>query len=216
MVNSKILNKKQTVNLEYSYKWLRRAQNDLKAFKQLVPCDKDIHKIAHCKDPALSVYLLQQSVEKATKAVAAASGKYPYSKLKSHGHNSLAVLLDFYKRIILTIGNNPLAIELFSKVFGQDVTNGSAKIQAVLIESQKKPRDRKPGEKLYCQQFAAASASEIDNILNFLLKIRKEGFIGVLRSLFGPHGKIPINGKQLNTSTLKDLSIIFSAKLVHK
>lgn len=201
MVNSKILNKKQAINLKYSYKWLRRARNDLKVFKQLVSCDKDTHKIAHCKDPALSVYLLQQSIEKATKAVAAATGKYPYRKLKSHGHNSLAVLLDFYRRIILSIGNKSLGTELFSKVFGQDVKSGSAKIQSVLTESQKTLRDRKPGEKLYSQQFATASASEIDNILDFLLKIRKEGFIGVLSSLFGPHGKIPINGKQLDTNT---------------
>lgn len=200
MVNSKVINK-QTKNLEYSYKWLQRAKNDLKMFKQLVPCNKDTRKIVYCKDPALCVYILQQSIEKATKAVAAATGKYPYSKLKSRGHNSLAVLLDFYKRIILSIGNISLGTELFSKAFGQDVRSGSAKIQAVLTESQKTSRDRKLGEKLYHQQFAAASASEIDNILDFLLKIRKEGFIGVLSSLFGPHGKIPINGKQLDTNT---------------
>ena len=100
MVNSKVINK-QTKNLEYSYKWLQRAKNDLKMFKQLVPCNKYTRKIAYCKDPALCVYLLQQSIEKATKAVAAATGKYPYSKLKSHGHNSLAVLLEFYKRTFI-------------------------------------------------------------------------------------------------------------------
>jgi hypothetical protein len=147
------------------------------------------------------VYILQQSIEKATKAVAAATGKYPYSKLRSHGHNSLAVLLDFYKRIILSIGNTSLGTELLTKAFGQNVRDGSTKIQAVLTESQRTSRDRTPGEKLYRQQFAEASASEIDNILDFLLKIRKEGFVGVLGSLFGPHGKIPINGQQLDTNT---------------
>jgi hypothetical protein len=201
MANPKSLTRKQAVNLEYSYKWLSRAQTDLRMFKKLVPCDRDTHKIAHCTDPALSVYLLQQSIEKATKAVAAATGKYPYGKLKSQGHNSLAVLLDFYQRILISVGNNALGTELFSKAFGQNIKEGSVKIQAILTESQKLPQDRKLGERLYREQFAAASANEIDGILDLLLKIRKEGFIGVLSSLFGPHGKIPINGKRLDTNT---------------
>jgi len=200
MANSKILNR-QRRNLEYSYKWLQRAKDDFQIFNQLVPCKNDTRKIVYCKDQALCVYILQQSIEKATKAVAVATGKYPDNKLRSHGHNSLAVLLDFYERIIPSLGSISLGNVIMTKAFGLDIKDGSAKIQTVLTESEKTSRDRKPGEKLYREQFAAASSSEIDSILDFLLKIRKEGFVGVLSSIFGPHGKIPINGKQLDLKT---------------
>lgn len=57
-------------NLEYAQRWLDRATKDFEAFKRLVPFDRKTRTNVRCPDPALAVYLLQQSVEKSVKATA--------------------------------------------------------------------------------------------------------------------------------------------------
>jgi len=152
------LTKKHKANLVYAHKWFSRAQKDFHVFKQLVPFDKSTRKVVRCTDPALAVYLLQQSIEKATKAVAAATGKYPYGRLKSHGHNSLAMLLDFYRETLQAMGG-VIGIEtIFKSGFGLDVQEGLSKIENIKMEAVKGPRDRKKGETLYREQFAMISA----------------------------------------------------------
>ena len=51
-------------NVEYARRWLSRAIKDFTLFKKLVPFDRRTDKTVKCSDPALAVYLLQQSVEK--------------------------------------------------------------------------------------------------------------------------------------------------------
>jgi len=57
-------------NVEHARRWLNRAIKDFALFKKLVPFDKRTNKAVKCSDPALAIYLLQQSVEKAVKAAA--------------------------------------------------------------------------------------------------------------------------------------------------
>jgi len=125
--------KKQRENLEKSIRWLRRAQMDLNAFKKIAPSDRNTHKIIRCSDPALGVYLLQQSIEKTTKAVAAATGKYSDRRLMSHGHNSLDVLLGFYREILTTITNHP-EMDTIGKGLGLDFHKGLNNILNLMIE----------------------------------------------------------------------------------
>lgn len=200
--------KKQRANLDYSYEWFVRAQRDFNAFKMLVKFSRDSRDAVPCKDPALAVYLLQQSIEKAAKAVAAATGKYPYRRLKSHGHNSLVVLLDFYQEILNVMVSGE-GIRTVYEAFGLDVRNGVDKVSSLKMAAGKKPRDRQKGEVLYSEQFAAASADEIDRILDFLLLLRNDAFLGALKMIFGPHSKVTVNGEGLDTRTSEDFVASF-------
>ena len=84
----------------------------------------------HCSDPALAVYLLQQSVEKAVKAAAIASGQYkPRDFISYFKHNSLALIIDLNTQIvsqIQAIGLGPIAT-----MMGVDLADGSSKLAAL-------------------------------------------------------------------------------------
>lgn len=201
-LNETIRSKQQT-NLEDAKRWLRRAQMDFNGFKRFVPLDKKSRKPVRCTDPALAVYLLQQSVEKATKAVAAATGKYSYRRLKSQGHNSLIILLSFYREILNTLLKQP---ELNRLGAGLGLDNeGLNKIINLTIEVKKTDKNRKAGEVLYVEQFARATNAGISQSLNLLLSLRGRGFLGVPKSIFGPHSKIVIAREEIDTSTPANL-----------
>ncbi|MBN2187540.1 MAG: hypothetical protein JW732_08865 [Dehalococcoidia bacterium] len=77
-----------------------RANKDYKAFKRL-----------GSSDPALSVYLLQQCVEKTIKALAISSGKYQLSDIKGKfSHRSVDLLLDFWQNLEVASGNNQKSV----------------------------------------------------------------------------------------------------------
>ncbi len=205
MPNSKV-KKKQKENYEYACRWLKRAQKDFTIFEHLVPCNKDYKKVVPCTDPALSVYLLQQCVEKATKAVAAATGKYPYQKLKRHGHNSLVLLMDFYKESLSTILSKKPEFSIIVTALGIDIQDGLQEMIDFGKEASKTPKNRINSEKLYQEQYAGASQADIDKMLDFLLSIRSNAFIGNLRTIFGPHGKVYVDKQDLNTATGADFT----------
>ncbi|MFC1972304.1 hypothetical protein ACFLVE_02725 [Chloroflexota bacterium] len=140
------------------------------------------------------------SIEKATKAVAAATGKYSYARLKSQGHNSLNILLDFYREILNTIMKRP-ELNTIGVGLGVDFVAGLNKILDLMVEVKKTPKHRKVGETLYSEQFAGATQAGIDKILNVLLIIRNGSFVGIPKSIFGPHGKISIDQTKIDTST---------------
>jgi len=200
---SKVIIAKQQSNLENAKKWLRRAQMDFNAFKRIAPFDEHTHKAKRCTDPALAVYLLQQSIEKATKAVAVATGKYSNSQLRSHSHNSLIVLLDFYQKS-LTSMTEVAELNTIGMGFGIDLNEGLNKIISLMVEVGKTPGKRKEGEILYSEQFAMATDIQIDTMLDLLLALRGDAFLGTLKSVFGPHGKVVIDKQKLNTSTPED------------
>jgi len=202
--SNKTITKRQQTNLENAKRWLRRARMDFNAFRRMVPFDKKSRKPVRCTDPALAVYLLQQTTEKATKAVAAATGKYSYSKLKRLRHNSLNVLLDFCQQIINAITEQP-ELNAIGIGFGLDLNEGLNKITNLMSEVKKTPRERKAGEVLYREQLAEASDAGIAKALDLLLLIRGEAYIGVPRSIFKPHSKIVIDKRRLNMDTPEDL-----------
>lgn len=172
---------------------------DFNAFKRIAPFDKNTQKVIRCTDQALAVYLLQQSIEKATKAVAVATGRYSDKRLRSHGHNSLDVLLGFYREILPTITSQP-DLDAIGKGLGIDFSEGLNKIINLSGELGKTSKDRKPGEILYEEQFAQANATQINSILNLLTTLRAV-FVEIPRSIFGPHGKVEINTENLNMET---------------
>jgi hypothetical protein len=69
--------------------WIERSRKDYKAAKML-----------KAKDPALTVYLLQQCIEKSVKALAIASGKFKSSYMKDKfGHKSKALLIELWQNL---------------------------------------------------------------------------------------------------------------------
>jgi hypothetical protein len=181
------LTKKQEANLEYSYQWLTRAKKDFAAFKKLVPFDKKARRVVRYSDPALAVYLLQQSIEKAIKAVVAASGQYSYRKLRGFSHNSLRLLLDFYTKTISLMLSH-LKLEPMFEAFGLDAVEGLDKLSQQKAEAKKTEKS-----KAKKRNQAVIPSEVIDGLVNFLLSIRDKAFLESVRSVFGPHGKIKID-----------------------
>lgn len=161
-------------NLEYAQRWLDRAIKDFEAFKRLVPFDKRTHKTIRCSDPALAVYLLQQSVEKAVKAAAIASGQYKTNDFTTYyKHNSLALILNLNKKIITKI--DLLGLKPVANLMGIDLVNGDLKLSDLenqvmggklnsTLETEKKVNFR--------EESVSISAEIIDNILNKIIQAR--------------------------------------------
>lgn len=114
-------------NIEYARRWLNRAIKDFNLFKKLVPFDKRTNKPVRCSDPALAVYLLQQSVEKAVKAAAIASGQYKARDfIHYYRHNSLALIINLYNKIIAKIQD--MGLETVAKMMGIDLLDSESKL----------------------------------------------------------------------------------------
>lgn len=83
--------------LDRAHVWLRRARLDFVAFEHLFPKQVTHGGVNRPSDAALGVYLLQQAIEKAIKAVIIASGRFTEEKIRRrYGHKSLLLFLDFY------------------------------------------------------------------------------------------------------------------------
>ena len=97
----KVNKDKTQKNMEYARRWLDRAIKDFSVFKKIVRFDNKTKKTVRCSDPALAIYLLQQSIEKAVKAVAVASGQYEARDFVGfYKHNSLALILNLNNKIV--------------------------------------------------------------------------------------------------------------------
>jgi hypothetical protein len=172
-------------NLEYAQRWLARAIKDFDAFKKLAIFDKKAHDTIRCSDPALAVYLLQQSVEKAVKAVAIASGQYTVEELKGkYGHNSLALILNLYRKSVAQI--KLLGLGPIVDLMGVDLENGVLK----LTDLENKAFGRKPvlvveGDKMESMRAESIRISPkvIDQILDMVIQLRSLFLHGV-RSAF--------------------------------
>lgn len=172
-------------NLEYAQRWLDRAIKDFEAFHRLVPFDKRTRKTIRCSDPALAVYLLQQSVEKAVKAAAIASGQYKTKDFTNYyKHNSLALILNLNKKIITKI--DVLGLKPVTDLMGIDLADGNLKLRDLenqvmggtlnsMPESEKKVN--------FKEESIHISPEVIDDILNRIMKARTS-ILDIIRSVF--------------------------------
>jgi len=110
---------KEQQHVEHAALWIDRARKDYAAFKLLTGFRPRFswpnifgrlgRTTSHCgdsTDAALSIYLLQQCVEKTVKALAIGSGQYDSVDVKKeYGHDSKALLLDFWDRLEGVKGN---------------------------------------------------------------------------------------------------------------
>ncbi len=171
-------------NLEYAKRWLDRAMKDFEAFKGLVPFDRKTRRSVRCPDPALAVYLLQQSVEKAVKAAAIASGQYKTNDFTTYyKHNSLALILNLNQKIITKI--EQLGLKPVAELMGVDLLNGTLKLINIENQVMGKPNSIvKSGKRVdFREESIRVSPEVMDKILD-LLDVIRSSFLNAIRSTF--------------------------------
>lgn len=187
-----VANSKKTKRLECAEQWLRRSRKDFDAFKKLVPFNKDTYRVVRCSDPALAVYLLQQSIEKVVKAVVIASGRYSPTVIKRHfGHKSFDLVLDFYSKMISHI--RELGISELYESFGVTVDDAKKKL----------------GLKISYDELAKLPPDKVLVYLDLVQGIRK-GLLETLRNVWGPRSKIKIKTEDLKLGSAEEVLDSFS------
>jgi len=167
--------RKATSNIEHAKRWVNRANKDFNLFKKLVRFDNRIKKPARCFDPALAVYLLQQSIEKAVKAVAIASGQYEARDfVRFYKHNSLALIINLNLKMLAKL--KELGAEHMISLMGIDLTDAELKLST--MENQilgKIPWMSKDGKKVNIRQECMSLKPEnIDLLIDSYILIRQK------------------------------------------
>ncbi|MBL7125876.1 MAG: hypothetical protein ISS58_01525 [Dehalococcoidales bacterium] len=176
--------RKATSNVEHAKRWLNRANKDFNLFKKLVSFDSKTKKTVRCTDPALAVYLLQQSIEKAVKAAAIASGQYEARDfVRFYSHNSLALILNLNTKMITKIRD--LGLDSIAGLMGIDLPDGESKLN--VLESQvlgKTPLISKEGKRVsFKQETLSLKPEVIDKLLDSSIFVRKK-FLDTIKSTF--------------------------------
>jgi len=172
-------------NIEYTTRWFNRAVKDFNLFKKLVKLDNKMKKSARCSDPALAVYLLQQSIEKTVKAVAIASGQYEEVRdfIHFYNHNSLALIINLNNKMIAKLKD--LGLGQTASLMGIDFADGESNLDRV--ENQvlgKIPLMAKSGEQVSFKAESLALTPEmIDGILNSSILLRDK-LLEVVKTIF--------------------------------
>ena len=167
-------------NLEHAQRWLDRANKDFDAFKKLVPYDRKTRKTVHCSDPALAVYLLQQSVEKTVKAAAIASGQYKTKDFVGYyQHNSLGLILNLNRKMadrIVSVGLRKVADDM-----GVDLLGGIVKLNDIedQVMGKASPRLGTGGRVDFKKESVHITGEVIDQLLDMLTKIRSSFLMSV-------------------------------------
>ncbi len=182
--------------LENAKEWLQRAGKDFAAFKKLVPFNKQNYRNIQSSDPALAVYLLQQSVEKAVKAVAITSGQYSGASIKkSFSHNSFDLLLDFQSRVLSQTRDLGLD-DIYKLLSGIGTIQAEEKISNARRASQ-------------VNELARSSPDVVESLLRVAESIRKDAILKTLKEIFGPHSKIRTQEQNKKDETVQDTVEIF-------
>lgn len=189
-------------NLEYAQRWLDRAIKDFETFKRLVLFDRRTRKTIRCSDPALAVYLLQQSVEKAVKAAAIASGQYKTNDFTSYyKHNSLALILNLYQKIIDKL--NSIGLKPVTDLIGVDLADGAFKLrdleEKALRSKQGSTLEKEKTESIRAQSIRI-SPEVIDKIVDMVMKARTLP-LDIIRSVFA---HLPELGVRKGRGTVDD------------
>lgn len=205
--------RKATSNVEHAKRWLNRANKDFNLFKKLVSFDSKTKKMVRCTDPALAVYLLQQSIEKAVKAVAIASGQYEARDfVRFYSHNSLALIINLNTKFVSKI--KELDLGSIVGLMGGDVADGESKLN--LLESQilgKTPLISKEGKKVsFKQETLSLTPEGIDILLNSSINIR-EKLLNTIKDIFRMLASIGIGKGQVSVENPEEFIKVLSEGL---
>jgi hypothetical protein len=175
---------KAKANMEHARRWLNRAIKDFTLFKKLVLFDKRTNKPVKSADPALAVYLLQQSIEKAVKSAAIASAQYNARDfIRYFKHNSLALIVDLNTKIISQI--QALGLGPIAAMTGIDLVDGGSRL--AVLENQiigAAPLLDKNGKRLdFRTESRRIPPETIDQILDMVIENRRLS-LDVVRTAF--------------------------------
>lgn len=205
--------KKAADNIEYARRWLKRGNADFNLFKKLVRFDNRTVETIRCSDPALAVYLLQQTIEKAVKAIAVATGQYEVGDGTSlYRHNSLALILDVNAKLVTKLKD--LGLGDVAAHMGIDISDGEAEIG--LVESQvlgRIPLISKEGNKVNLKQETLSLSPEaIDRLLDLSMNLR-EKILETVAVAFDLLAGIGVKGDHPNVGNLEEFSRAFGTAL---
>lgn len=128
--------------------WLERSRLDYEGLQRLM---------TPLSDPPLAVYLLQQCVEKAVKALLVARGEDEAKIKETFGHKSLKAYLDHFRKLVDKLEPQ---IDIIQNITGSDF---------------RKPRKDlltlKPTR--YRSEWAAASLERVRSVLEYLTELRR-------------------------------------------
>jgi hypothetical protein len=176
--------RKAASNVEHAKRWLNRSNKDFNLFKKLVSFDNRIKKPARCSDPALAVYLLQQSVEKAVKAVAIASGQYEArDSVRFYKHNSLALIIDLNLKMLAKL--KELGADYMVSLMGIYLMDADSKLST--IENQilgKIPLMSKDGKKVNIRQECMSLKPETIDLLIDSYILARQKLLDVIKTTF--------------------------------
>lgn len=191
-------------NTELANLWLKRAIKDFNVFKKLVHFDSKTNKVVRTSDPALAVYLLQQSIEKTTKAAAIASGQFSQSEIsRYYSHNSLGLIVSLYNKLIVRTHN--LGLEsVFAQMTGLNLATGEEKLNS--LEGQVMGKESFIDKKGQLVQIRAEAISltpkAIDRLLDVMLKSRRL-ILEITNSVFKSIPQINIDPESCNSVDLE-------------
>jgi hypothetical protein len=184
---------KTAENMEYAQRWLNRAIKDFNTFKKLVPFDKRTQKPVQCSDPALAVYLLQQSVEKAVKALAIASGQYKtLDFVNYYKHNSLGLILNLIRKICEKV--QFLNLNEVADLIGLNLTDAGIRLSNLEDQVMEKSNfNEKAYKKLdFKKESIIIRPENMDRILDMLMTIR-DVFLSAIRSAYQHMNRMDLN-----------------------
>lgn len=153
---------------------LKRARKDYQGFVRVVGREYLRHGKGPPQDPALAVYLLQQSAEKTVKAIAIASGRFNMDDFSQvYRHNSLYLYCEFF----LEISNSPFApvFDLMARIHPQGVKS-IQEFQHTLeqIKQNIGRGQRPPDAPDWWLQYQTESPQQIDAVMDALLSMREQ------------------------------------------
>ena len=176
--------RKAASNVEHAKRWLNRANKDFNLFKKLVRFDNRIKKPARCSDPALAVYLLQQSIEKAVKAVAIASGQYEARDfVRFYKHNSLALIINLNIKMLAKL--KELGADYMMSLMGIDLMDAESKLST--FENQilgKTTLMSKDGKEVNIRQECMSLKPETIDLLIDLYILARQKILDVIKTTF--------------------------------
>jgi len=89
---------------------IRRCNEDAAIWIERSRKDYEAAKLLKAKDPALTIYLLQQCIEKSVKALAVASGKFDCAYLRKESkHDSRGLLIKLWQELRVSKSSSTLS-----------------------------------------------------------------------------------------------------------
>ncbi len=188
-------------------RWLKRARLDYDGFEKIIGKQYLQNKNIRPHDPALSLYLLQQAIEKTVKSIAVASGSFKEEDLvREYQHHTLKLYLDFSLKLL----DLPLAQVLaFMPGFNQPKID-EARIKLDEIKKNTLGTKRRPVQAPdWWVEYATLPPDAVERMLSILINIRK-GMVTVIHKNVSGRSRLNIAviesySNNPTTTNLKDL-----------